>query len=443
MRYLKIKLKTVLIALVFFALSGLFLSNITYADVVSPKKQIELKIKVVNVSCKQGFVKVIKAGDESPACVKPSTAEKLEKLGWAKQLDPKKIESAKMASKEPIGEIKKILVSKVTGDAGRLETAPRTVAYNFVFDACAFGKTIRSPQVLVTSGSESKTVQLAGQILANTCQTNVVKIRAVDPNTITGELLNKGGITEKISTLETKITDLRKQIEDEKKKLSDLAVLGSDADSAELSKTSKSLLDLRQQLNLVRGEYNTYLFSLHVNSASISEFKKPLSFEGNAIEGVSFETVNIYKTVDSTDRPFTYNAVFKICSDLQTIRVPQVKVTSDAGSIIVNMADKIPVKTCQTSIAKIKATNIESISYELGTTNAVSTKISDLQQNIDTQQKSLGALKEELSQLTRIAQKPIDFEDQVTELTNKIIDLRNKINSNKTQLAQFQFQFLQ
>ena len=436
-------MKTILIALVFFALSGLFLSNITYADVISPKKQVELKIKVVNVTCKQGLVKVIKAGDDSPACVKPSTAEKLEKLGWAKQVDPKKIEEAKMASKEPLGEIKKVLVTKVAGDAGRLETAPRTVAYNFIFDACAFGKTIRAPQVLVSSGSESKTVQLAGQILANTCQTNVVKIRAVDPNTITGELLNMGRITDKITTLETKIADLRKQIEDEKKKLSDLAGLGPEADSAELSKTSKLLLDLRSQLNLVRGEYNTYLFSLHVNTASLSEFKKPLSFTGSAIEGVKFETVNIYKAIDSTERPFTYNAVFKVCSDLETIRVPQVKVTSDEGSITVNMADKIPLKTCQTTIAKIKATNVESISYELGTTNAVSSKISELQQNIDTQQKTLGELKEELAQLTRIAQKPFDFEEQVTELSNQIIDLRNKINSNKTQLAQYQFQFLQ
>lgn len=436
-------MKKILIALVFFALSGLFLSNITYADVISPKKQVELKIKVVNVTCKQGLVKVIKAGDDSPACVKPSTAEKLEKLGWAKKVDPKKIDEAKMATKEPLGEIKKILVTKVAGDAGRLENAPRTVAYNFIFDACAFGKTIRSPQVLVSSGSESKTVQLAGQILANTCQTNVVNIRAVDPNTITGELLNKGRITDKITTLETKIADLRKQIEDEKKKLTDLASGGSEADSAELSKTSKLLLDLRSQLNLVRGEYNTYLFSLHVNTASLSEFKKPLSFTGSAIDGVRFETVNIYKAVDSTERPFTYNAVFKVCSDLETIRVPQVKVTSDEGSIIVNMADKIPLKTCQTSIAKIKATNVESISYELGTTNAVSSKILELQQNIDTQQKTLGTLKEELSQLTRIAQKPFDFEEQVTELSNQIIDLRNKINSNKAQLAQYQFQFLQ
>jgi peptidoglycan hydrolase CwlO-like protein len=435
--------KTVLIAIAFFALSGLFLSNIALADVIPPKKQIELKISVANASCKQGFVKVIKSTDDSPACVKPSTATKLIKMGWAKKVDPKIIESAQMASKEPIGEVKKITVVKVAGEAGRLETDPRTIAYNYIFDACAFGKTIRAPQVLVNSDSESKTVQLASQILANTCQANAVRIKAVDPNSITGVLVNKGGITDKISVLETKISDLRKQIEDEKKKLTQLIELGSEADSAEISKTTNSILDLRKQLNLVRGQYNTYLFSLHVNSASLSEFKKPLSFEGNLIEGVRFETVNIYKTVDSTERPYTYNSVFKICSDLETIRLPQVKVTSDVETIIVNMADKIPLKTCQTSIGKLKASNLDSISYELGTSNKLSTKISDLQTDIDSQQKSLAALKEELSQLTRTAQKPTDFEEKVSELTGKIIDLRNKINANKTQLAQFQFQFLQ
>ena len=434
-----------LIVIAFFAVAGLFQFNASYADVLSPKKQIEIKISAVKVTCKQGLVKVIKASDDSPSCVRPSTAEKLEKLGWAKQVDPKIIESVKMRIQEPVlGEIKKLVVTKQVVDTGRLNSAPPVNGYNFIFDACAFEKTIRAPQVLINSDSESKQVQLASMILANTCQTSAVKIKAADPNTIKGTLTNKGKITDKITALENMITDLQKQIADEKKNLSQVTENGvSPQLKKQVSQLAKKIIDLRNQLNQAKGEYNTYLYALHVDSGSLSQFKKPLDFEGAKIEGVTISTVTSYQQVDSTEKPYGYNVLFKVCSDKTTIRVPQVKITSDVETKIVNLADKIPAGTCQQSIGKIKTSNVENITYELGTSQKVSTNISDIQNNLNSQQVELTNLKEELSQLTRVAQKPFDFDEQVSDLTNQIVDLRNKINSNKAVLAQYNFQFYQ
>lgn len=434
-----------LVAITIVSVISLFFTSSAFADVISPKKQIELKISVVNVSCKQGFVKVIKSIDNTPACVKPSTAEKLQSLGWAKQVDPKKIEAEKIRLEAPaIGEIKRSAAIKQPGEAGRLETTPRTIGYNFIFEACAFDKTIREPQVLINSDSESKQVQLANQILANTCQTNVVKIKAINPDSIKGTLTSKGKITDKITGLENNIADLQKQISDERNNLSKLTSQEITPELRQMvSESSKKIGELRSQLNGVKGEYNTYLFALHVDSKSLSQFRTPVAFEVTKIEGVTFSTVNTYQQIDSSERPYGYNVVFKVCSDKTTIRVPQVKITSDVETTTVNLADKIPSGTCQTSIGKIKANNIKNINYELGTSGKISSSINDIEKNIDLQQKTLASLKEELSQITRIVQKPFDYEQQVADLTNEIVDLRNKINSNRAQLAQYNLQHYQ
>jgi hypothetical protein len=51
----------------------------------SPLKQISSGIDPYSVTCKEGFELVFKSTDNSPACVKPSTAEKLIQRGWARE----------------------------------------------------------------------------------------------------------------------------------------------------------------------------------------------------------------------------------------------------------------------------------------------------------------------------------------------------------------------
>ena len=426
---------------IIFSFASIFFSSIAYADVISPHKQIQLKISISKVSCKDGFVKLIKSSDDKPACVKPSSVEKLVNNGWAKPVDPKLIETTQM-KRSPLGEAKIISIVKEFGSAGRLETTSRTVGYVVVFDACAFDKTVRAPQVLVNSDSESKAIQLASMVPANTCQVNSAKIKAVDTNSIKVTLTNTGGITDKITTLENKISDLLEKINQEKKKFSEIVNLErTESTKQEITTTSNMIVDLRKQINDAKAEYNTYLFALFAEPAKLSELRQPVMFEGSNIEGIRITTLNSYEQVGAQERPFGYNVLFEVCSDLHTVRIPQVKVTSDTETIIVKLADKIPAKTCQKSIAKIKASNIDNVTYELGTSSDISAKIEGIQTSIDTQQKTLAAKKQELSELTHKAQKPDDFDQKVTELSNQIIDLRNKINSNKETLARILFQF--
>ena len=50
---------------------------------ISPHKQVTSGINPQNVVCSEGLELIFKSTDNSPACVKPSTAEKLIQRGWA------------------------------------------------------------------------------------------------------------------------------------------------------------------------------------------------------------------------------------------------------------------------------------------------------------------------------------------------------------------------
>jgi len=52
---------------------------------ISPRKQVSSGINPQDVICSEGFELLFKSTDNSPACVKPSTAEKLIQRGWARE----------------------------------------------------------------------------------------------------------------------------------------------------------------------------------------------------------------------------------------------------------------------------------------------------------------------------------------------------------------------
>ncbi len=424
-------------------ITGIAVPMDAFADVISPKKQLDLNIVKSKVSCKQGFFKVIKDSDDTPACVKLASVEKLIEKGWAKPVDAKLITEAKQVTRSALGEIKNTSTVRQVGDSGRLDTTPLTNGYNFIFEVCAFDKTIRGPQAKITSDSETKIVKLIGPMQAGTCQTNAVMIKAKDPASIMGTLTNQGGVTDRITALENKIADLKVKLDEAKKKTSGAAELATSESDETFTTEVNTVRDFRQQLNAAKSEYNTYLFALFAPQKSLSQYREPLKFEGTDIEGVTFEVIRYQKQINSVEAPFGYNVYFNTCAPNQDLRLPQVKVTSDVETVTVKLAEKVLANTCQPTIVKIKADKPSALTFEISTSNKVASQIPQLEANIETLSKELADTKETLSQLVRISEKAPDYEEQVSSLTEKISDLRNKINANKAKLAQLQFQFYQ
>ena len=66
----------------FVLLNEYYKNPITKLD-LSPRAQISLGVPLDEISCKEGLHLVFKLRDNSPACVKPSSVEKLIERGWA------------------------------------------------------------------------------------------------------------------------------------------------------------------------------------------------------------------------------------------------------------------------------------------------------------------------------------------------------------------------
>lgn len=56
-------------------------------DMLPPRKQTEQGIPPLGIVCKLGLQLILKLSDDSPACVKPSSIDKLVERGWAQSQD--------------------------------------------------------------------------------------------------------------------------------------------------------------------------------------------------------------------------------------------------------------------------------------------------------------------------------------------------------------------
>ena len=334
-----------------------------------------------------------------------------------------------------------------------MSSALRVIDYVHVFEVCAKDKTIRAPEVLITSDSESKKVKIAQKIMAEKCYTSSAKIKATNPDSISASLTNKGMITDKLTELETKVADLQQKLATMKKDFSSVAKQDSadiDEDSKKkITTTTNDIVKLRNELNQAKGELNKYLFALHApKQLKPSEFvKQELTFTGVPIKDTSVNVMKITKQTsgtkdqnDTSGKSNLYNVVFEACTGKEILRAPEVKVISDTEEKVVRVSEKIIPNTCLMSAAKINVKDISSIALEIANRSDISVKITQLEQKIDSLKDEQLQYQTELNKLIFQSEKSADYEQRVTELSDKIIQLRTQINDAKFQLHGNQYE---
>jgi hypothetical protein len=422
--------KIIFLAIAFFAISGILLSNVVLADVVSPKKQTNLGVSPAKVICKENLFKIILKSSERVLCVKPSTAKKLIEQGLTKSestLEAEKFMEV-LKNKSPIGSIKKISVFGVEADSKIYRSSPPLKSYKVLFEVCANDLPIKGPEVILASQTATSYVKLAENIPANTCEINAGVVAAINPETIQLTLVNKGGVTEKITQLETKVSDLKQKLEAETSKLS-ARIQEKDIDKQR--ERISSIVQLRTELNQAKEELNRYQFTLHstptIKSKDIEIFK---SFSGAPLEGIVVNILAANKQLSGEG----FDVAFEMCAGSQTVRIPLVTVTSDMESKIVKLADRIIPNTCQVTGAKIKASSSDSIKVVGGETPQRSSIALELDKKITELTKSLQAEKLALKDLTHFSPRPADFDEQAAKISDRIIELRTAINLAKAQL---------
>ena len=422
-------------------ITGLALPLDALADVTSPKKQMNLGLEKSEIICKSNFFKVIKKSNGMPACVKPESAKKLIAQGWTIVPDPSTIDKfiQELKSRQAVGTVTKIAVVKQTVSSSTAKTPTGVDFYNIIFEVCAKENTIRLPEVIVSSDSETKYVKLVEKLSPNSCEVNAAKIKATNTDSISLQLVNKGGITKKLNELESKVNKLTEEIDAEKSLLSS-RIKQAESQSAFKpdEKSLTKIADLRNQLNSAKDELNRYLFAQNIlPTFKPSDIQIPKSIAGTPLEGVVVNKLSVSKQL-TTESGF--DVVFEMCAGNQIIRVPSVQITSDLESKTVRLADKIAPNSCQLTGGKILSSSADSIEVTAGESIKKSLTATNLEQKIADLTKELQAAKKSLNELTHLAPRPSDFNVQAFEVTQKIIQIRNEITITKAQLYNFLLQ---
>ncbi|AJW70795.1 hypothetical protein [Nitrosopumilus adriaticus] len=422
---------------VLFLVAILFSSPLvsqSFADVIPPKQQMKLDYTAEQIICAEGLVKITKASSGNVSCVKPESAEKLSQMGWAKKLTDQNLEeikTKKVTKGQAAGTINKLFTVKQLSPSKTSATSTSISGYAFIFDACANDKVIRTPEIYVTSDSETKQVKLGSMINANSCYTSSVLIKAANPESITAKLLNKGGISEKISSLETKVADLKSQIKTLKQTL-------PKTEENPNPETINNIISLKKELNDVQDQLRRYLVALYVPpNVKVSKIDFPKSITGQPLTGMTTNLISVSESVvvpvSSNPDLKRFNVVFEACSGMEPIRVPVITVDSDSDSVDVKLIDRIIPESCQVGIGKINAVDSDTIIVSISENSSISTQISSLEKHVDELQLQLGEKRKSLGVLVS---KQLDStgEEAAAQLALDISDLRKELLETRTKL---------
>ncbi len=400
-----------------------------YADVLAPKKQVKIGISSDKVICDTGLFKVIREGKNSPACVKPDSVKKLVENGWAKPIDEAKLKDFITKLSSPAGKINKVIVTPIKSDLGKLSPKVSVGSYDYVFEVCAVTQSLVSPEVLITSDSETKRYELVETVAQNSCVTSATIIKAASPDSISATLVSKGDISQKIQAAAAKVDSLRMELNEVKK------TFGKEATEANKQLGNK-IIDLRKQLNDARADLQRMYFVLYTPTKSNLQLDK-LTFSGTPITGYLANKISVLPSVAS---PNTFDVVFEACAGEEQVRVPVIMISSDKESVNVKLGDKIAPKTCQFTSAKIGATDSESITVNVAGNADSSNKITQLEKKIDDLTKQLVSEKESMKTLVHDPNRAEDFNEQLTMKVESISKLRSDIISAKGELSRLLLQ---
>jgi len=418
-----LNLKLLFLIILGFVFAG-FLFSSSYADVISPKKQISIGIDLEDVSCKEGFIRVYLLGHEAPSCIKVSSVKKLVQKYMISDFDLKQFEKKEKTTFQEIGTTKIVSTVQSPLKVGKSQIP----IYDVVFDICSLSQTIESPVVEIKSNAEIKQLTLANSINANSCQISVGQIQASKSESISIQLVNKGTISQKINDLTSSINNLQLQLETQRNNLSELIKTKSEK-STEVSSLIEQISKNRKQTIDLRDELNSYLLSLNIKSTSTKDtLKIPTPTPRKLSEGMTVKIISKY------DNPIknNYDIVFEACTGKEILRIPIITTSSDLESKTTQLGDKISPNSCLISGIKITASDPKTIQIRYEDSGTKSQQIDDLDKKLDELNKTFLEAKKSLNDLVNIKPRPADFAQKIDQISENIIKLREDILYTKS-----------
>ena len=423
-------------------------------DIPTPRQQLDDGVKPSDIQCRDGYDLLLRAGDNSPVCVWITSSSKLIEKGWAKQL----VKSA--MDMRNLGTVTILQTVERQGDPTKLDSKPRIKGYNVVFQACAGPTKLAAPEVLVISDSETKSVKLSESMNPKACQTSATKITATNVNSIKATLVKKTDIAELVSGLQINLDGLLMQLDAEKKNLAALAKQPQTTETTkQIGQSTDKIIDLRNKVNAARAELQRNMYLLHSSPSKVVDPELYLSLQSQLKEKFvdieentenprikKISTVKLpttEKKLDTSPRITSYSYAFQACAGNAPIQFPEVIVASDSETKSVKLGNSLKTGTCQSTSVTIKAGNPGSIAGVLVTSGDKTLIIEDLQAKVSNLQAELETTKKTLAELVKQSPTPEGYKGKVAELTDKIIELRNQLNTARAELHRTQFMIVQ
>lgn len=416
-------LKILFLIVTVFTFAGLLFST-SYADVVSPKKQLSFGIDLEDISCKEGFMRVYLLEHETPSCIKISSVKKLVQRYMISDFDLKQFEKKEKTTLQEVGSVKIESTVQSLSKTGKSQIP----IYDVIFNVCSISQSIESPAIELKSNTEKKLIQLANSVEAKSCQISVGQIQTTNPESISIQLINKGTISQKINDLTLTINNLQLELETQRKNLSELIKNRSEK-SPEVSSTIEQISKLRKQNNDVRDELNSYLLSLNLKPTTTKDtIKIPPPTPRKASEGMTVKIISKY------DNPIknNYDVVFEACSGKEILRIPIITISSDLESKTTQLGDKISPNSCLISGTKISASDSNTIQIRYQDSGAKAQQIEDLDKKLDELNKQFSDVKKSLNELINLKPRSADFAQKADNISQNIIKLRDEILHTKS-----------
>ncbi len=125
----------------------------SFGDLESPRKQIKFGVSPEKVTCNEGLVLMIRPSG-MPACVKPTTAEKLEEKGW-KQIIHKFVKAEKEIETVPASNMSIINFYITDNDLNLAHNAVEVVSAEGLFEFTINGVPIQGPEKIIETGRDT------------------------------------------------------------------------------------------------------------------------------------------------------------------------------------------------------------------------------------------------------------------------------------------------
>ena len=411
-------------------------------NIPSPKEQMESGISPANVVCKAELKPLIRVNTNTTVCVMETSYDKILQQGWAKTLEDYK--NKPQLSK--IGDVTTVRVVPLYFDTGIRESKPEIITtYNFVFEACSKFDAIKKPEILIISDSETKLVNLHQSIPIMSCKLGTTEVKAVDTNSIKASLVIKSDLTIIADQLESKMKNIQGKLSIEKKELADLVDKNSHSedDYKMISEKTAKIVELKETLNIARADWQKNQYVLIVNDNKPPEIKPQLSnkeLPPKEIIPKDYPHVNKIKVapqfVDAgrlKSDPVTssYRFVFEACTGESNILFPEILVRSDSEAKSIKLGETLEPNSCKTSTTSIRAGDKNSIQGMIIAEGDIPKLLTELDSNVLKIQEEIAKNKKDLVEITNQNPPPDNFKQKVSEITNKIVNLKNELNQAK------------